>query len=91
VRTPTDQPPLCAFCDGTGMWPDPESDASLPDPCPLCNGRGRRLPPPPPAASPGDRLPLVRLLAALPELSGEERQRLYEELYRRWDCRIYRT
>jgi hypothetical protein len=90
VRTPTDQPPLCAFCDGTGTWPDPDSDAPLPDPCPLCNGDGRRLPPRPPAADPDDRIPLVRLLAALPGLTAEERQLLYEELYRRWDCRIYR-
>jgi hypothetical protein len=35
------------------------------------------------------RLPAV--LAALPRLSQAERQRVYEELHARFDCRIYRS
>jgi hypothetical protein len=33
---------------------------------------------------------LPRLVALLPRLSQAERQRLYEELHGRYDCRIYR-
>jgi hypothetical protein len=33
---------------------------------------------------------LSRLLGVLPRLSQVERQRLYEELHARYDCRIYR-
>jgi len=33
---------------------------------------------------------LPRLLALLPRLSQADRQRLYEELHGRYDCRIYR-
>jgi hypothetical protein len=40
-------------------------------------------------APPADALPLARLLAVLPRLSQAERQRLYEELHSRYDCRIY--
>jgi hypothetical protein len=39
---------------------------------------------------PTETLTLARLLAVLPRLSQSERQRLYEELYLRYDCRIYR-
>jgi hypothetical protein len=81
-----DRRPACGFCDGTGLWPDPEGD---PDPCPLCEGTGIT------PAGPGDEgaaaeAPLARLLALLPRLSQTERQRLYEELHARYDCRIYR-
>jgi hypothetical protein len=31
------------------------------------------------------------VLAALPRLSPGERQRVYEELHARFDCRIYRS
>jgi hypothetical protein len=34
---------------------------------------------------------VTRLLALLPKLSQVERQRLYEELFARYDCRIYRS
>jgi hypothetical protein len=77
----------CGFCDGTGLWPDPEGD---PDPCPLCEGAGVivgvGLDEPPV----GDAVALTRLLGLLPRLSQAERQRLYEELHARYDCRIYR-
>jgi hypothetical protein len=79
--------PACGFCDGTGVWADPDGDT---DPCPLCDGSGA----PPPAVQgepPASELPLARLLAVLPRLSQAERQRLYEELHARWDCRIYRA
>jgi hypothetical protein len=80
-----DRQPTCGFCDGTGLWPDPGGD---PDPCPLCDGSGVA-----PAAAldepqPAETLP--RLLMVLPRLSQAERQRLYEELHGRYDCRIYR-
>ena len=47
------------------------------------------------SAPAGDELPsaeaaLTRLLVLLPRLSQRERQRLYEELHARYDCRIYR-
>jgi hypothetical protein len=35
-------------------------------------------------------IPLARLSALLPRLTPDERQKLYEELYARYDCRIYR-
>jgi hypothetical protein len=76
----------CGFCDGTGLWADAEGDT---DPCPLCEGTGlvpdgvRDEPPAAEAA-------LSRLLGVLPRLSQVERQRLYEELHARYDCRIYR-
>ena len=80
--------PACGFCDGTGLWADPEGD---PDPCPLCEGSGVG----PRTASVAEEslaaeAALGRLLALLPRLSQTERQRLYEELYARYDCRIYR-
>ena len=84
MTTVRDPGPACGFCEGTGLWPDQDSD---PDPCPLCDGTGIR-----PAAARDDAVetPLARLLALLPRLSQAERQRLYEELHARWDCRIYR-
>jgi len=81
----------CGFCDGTGLWVDAELGPSGTDPCPLCDGSGRvavdAVPeaPPLPAAP-----PFARAVALLAELSPEERQRLYELLYIRFDCRIYR-
>ena len=81
-----DRQPACGFCDGTGLWADQDGDT---DPCPLCEGTGiaptgaRDDPPVSEAALP-------RLLAVLSRLSQSERQRLYEELHARYDCRIYR-
>ena len=81
-----DRQPACGFCDGTGLWPDPDGD---PDPCPLCDGAGLA-----PAGARGERPPskalLARVQALIPRLSQAERQRIYEELHARWDCRIYR-
>jgi hypothetical protein len=74
----------CGFCDGTGLWADQEGD---PDPCPLCDGKGIA---PTAATEDPTESPLPRLLAVLPRLSQTERQRLYEELHARYDCRIYR-
>ena len=82
-----DRRPACGFCDGTGLWADQEGD---PDPCPLCQGTGVT-----PAGARDDatvsEAALSRLLAGLPRLSQPERQRLYEELHARYDCRIYRS
>jgi hypothetical protein len=39
---------------------------------------------------PQEAATLARLSALLPRLTPDERQRLYEELYARYDCRIYR-
>ena len=85
------QPP-CGFCDGTGLWADPVSDAPTTDPCPLCEGAGvvsaaRAASEDAPAS---EELTLARILAALPSLTATERQRLYEELHTIYDCRIYR-
>ena len=84
MTTARDPGPACGFCEGTGVWPDQDGD---PDPCPLCDGTSIR-----PAAARDDTVetPLARLLTLLPRLSQSERQRLYEELHARWDCRIYR-
>jgi hypothetical protein len=41
-------------------------------------------------ATPLEVAPLSRLLAVLPRLTQAERQRLYEDLYALYDCRIYR-
>jgi len=86
VTTVRDRGPACGFCEGTGIWPDQGGDA---DPCPLCDGTGAR-----PVTARDDApladAPLARLVALLPRLSQPERQRLYEELHARWDCRIYR-
>ena len=88
MDTVRDRRPPCGFCDGTGLWAAQEGE---PDPCPLCEGAGVA-----PAAR-ADEAPaseasaLTRLLAVLPRLSQPERQRLYQELHARWDCRIYRS
>ena len=81
------QRPACGFCDGTGLWADPDGDT---DPCPLCEGSGTSPGPREDAARVADP-PLERLLVVLPRLSQAERQRLYEELHARYDCRIYRS
>jgi hypothetical protein len=86
VHTLRDRQPACGFCDGTGLWADQEGD---PDPCPLCEGTGA-IPTATSADAPVPDVPLDRLLALLPRLSQPERQRLYEELHARYDCRIYR-
>ena len=80
--------PACVFCDGTGLWPDAEGD---PDPCPLCEGTGTVTHGAPGSdEQPAAEVALSRLLFLLPRLSQRERQRLYEELHARYDCRIYR-
>lgn len=89
MDTRRDRQPACGFCEGTGLWTD--ADGSLPDPCPLCEGSGA-APSTTTAAddTPPEAVPLARLLAVLPRLTQAERQRLYEELHGRYDCRIYR-
>jgi len=86
VTTVRDRQLPCGFCDGTGLWADQEGD---PDPCPLCEGTGVA-----PAGSRDDtsatESSLARLVGLLPRLSQAERQRLYEELHARYDCRIYK-
>jgi hypothetical protein len=85
-----DRQPVCGFCEGTGLWADQEGGD--PDPCPLCEGTGGK------AVGARDDATVTesaaafpRLLAILPRLSPAERQRLYEELHARYDCRIYRS
>lgn len=89
-----DRQPTCGFCDGTGLWLDPDVDPGLPDPCPLCDGTGQA-----PLASraadartaePSRPRSLAEVMALLAGLSQPERQRLYELLHARYDCRIYR-
>src|SRR2546421_587139 len=73
--------------DGAGIWADQDGDT---DPCPLCEGTGIA----PTGARADARVSeaaLPRLLALLSRLSQPERQRLYEELHARYDCRIYRS
>ena len=86
MTTVRDRQSPCGFCDGTGLWADQEGD---PDPCPLCEGTGVA-----PAGIRDDtsatESPLARLFALLPRLTQVERQRLYEELHARYDCRIYK-
>ncbi len=85
--------PACGFCDGSGLWTDPDADPAVIDPCPLCEGSGMvsaRCAAAGDDTPPTETLTLARLLAVLPRLSQSERQRLYEELYLRYDCRIYR-
>ncbi|HJQ82853.1 MAG TPA: hypothetical protein VKA21_02165 [Candidatus Binatia bacterium] len=81
-----DRGPACGFCDGTGLWPDQEGD---PDPCPLCEGAGV-VPAGVHDEGASSETALVRLQTLLPRLTQQERQRLYEELHARYDCRIYR-
>jgi hypothetical protein len=78
--------PACGFCDGTGLWADSEGD---PDPCPLCEGTGI-VPTTMCDEAAVSETTLARLLAVLPRLSQADRQRVYEELHARYDCRIYR-
>ena len=86
----------CGFCDGTGLWLDPDLDPTAIDPCPLCEGSGvGDSPPHPPAHRVGvpceeSARPFERLSVALEGFTPAERQRLYEELYTRYGCRIYR-
>jgi hypothetical protein len=95
VDTLRDPQASCGFCDGTGVWADPERGPAAYDPCPHCDGSGWG--PSAPAGSARDEgrpslepvLPAV--LSALARLSPAERQRVYEELYTRFDCRIYRV
>ncbi len=89
-----DRQPPCGFCDGTGVWADPEADPALSDPCPLCDGNGSAAAPPPPATDDppaAEAAALARVLLLLPRLTPAERQRVYEELHARYDCRIYRS
>ena len=53
--------------------------------------RGRHGADPTSADAPVSEAALPRLLAVLSRLSQAERQRLYEELHARYDCRIYRS
>jgi hypothetical protein len=83
--------PDCVFCDGTGLWADPDGDPAVTDPCPLCDGTGAFAPPTAPAGDEPHAVDTIgRLLSVLPRLTDAERQRLYEELYALYNCRIYR-
>lgn len=92
MTSPRDRQANCGFCEGTGLWADAAGDASAADPCPLCDGSGTG----PRAATTADEpqaspaLTLERVLARLPEMSPQDRQRLYEDLHALYDCRIYR-
>ena len=94
MTSPSDRQVNCGFCEGTGLWADAAGDASAADPCPLCDGSGTipgvvaSADETPAQASP--TLTLERVLAALPEMSAQDRQRLYEDLHALYDCRIYR-
>ena len=93
MDTASDRQPACGFCDGSGLWADADSDPGTPDPCPLCDGTG--LTPcmaQPDAERAAERavVALADVEALLPELTQAERQRLYELLHARYDCRIYR-
>jgi hypothetical protein len=85
----TDPRPTCGFCEGSGVWVDQDG---APDPCPLCDGAGLAPPAPAPDAQPvrAEMPAMARAEALLHELTPAERQRLYEELHARFDCRIYR-
>ncbi len=91
MDTVRDREPTCGFCEGSGLWADPDGGSA--DPCPLCDGAGVVAED---AATGNDEaageaaVPLARVLAVLSRLSPAERQRLYEELHARYDCRIYR-
>ena len=96
MDTVRDPQACCGFCDGTGVWADPERGAGAYDPCPHCGGSGCG----PMRSASGSLVEDARpaldpvlpgVLAALPRMSQSERQRVYEELYTRFDCRIYRT
>ncbi len=85
-------PAVCGFCDGTGLWMDPDVGPTGTDPCPLCGGVGIVDPPATeaPAAMAPDAPAFDRAVALLDELTPAERQQLYEILHARYDCRIYR-
>ena len=66
-----DRRPACGFCDGTGLWPDPEGDPAAADPCPLCEGTKVAPPATAGAGEEGQATEAVRtrLLALLPRLT----------------------
>ena len=92
MTSPRDRQANCGFCEGTGLWMDAAADPSAADPCPLCDGTGAvaqaivAMDDP----EPTEVLTIERVLAALPDMSPAERQRLYEALHALYDCRIYR-
>ena len=92
MTSPRDRQANCGFCEGTGLWADAGGDPSAADPCPLCNGTGTVSGTVAAAddSQPTEVLSLDRVLAALPQMSPAERQRLYEALHALYDCRIYR-
>ena len=95
MDTPRDPQASCGFCDGTGVWADPERGPAAYDPCPHCDGSGAGPRPSAGVRAEEERPPveprLPAVLATLPRLSQAERQRVYEELHSRFDCRIYRS
>jgi len=92
VTSPRDRQAHCGFCEGSGLWADAAEDPSAADPCPLCDGTGTVAGTFAPADHPQPTavLTLDQMLAALPDLSPQDRQRLYEDLHALYDCRIYR-
>jgi len=95
VDTLRDPEASCGFCDGTGLWADPERGPTACDPCPHCDGSGSG-PSTAGCAAAAETRPslepvLPAVLSALARLTPAERQRVYEELYTRFDCRIYRA
>jgi hypothetical protein len=84
--------PACGFCDGTGLWVDPDVGPGATDPCPLCDGTGatRSAHVGTDGAAVPEPVTLSRVVDALAGLSQAERQQLYELLHARYDCRIYR-
>ncbi len=85
----------CGFCDGTGLWADPERGPTACDPCPHCDGSGCGPSASGRTAAEEERASLEPVLAAvlsaLTRLTPAERQRVYQELHMRFDCRIYRA
>lgn len=92
----------CGFCNGTGHWTDSTTGSS--DPCPICGGSGS-ITVGPGASSSGQgaaqaaaatppaearKLQVDDLMNLADRLTQEERQRLYEALHDRWDCRMYK-
>ena len=82
--------PACGFCDGTGLWAEQEGEVAAADPCPLCEGTGQAPVATAIVEESADASAFARLSSVLQRLSQLERQRLYEELHARYDCRIYR-
>ena len=85
-----DRRTTCGFCDGTGLWVEQVGDPPGADPCPLCEGTGVAPARPVVDEAAEAAATFARLQSVLPRLSQSERQRLYEELHARYDCRIYR-